>query len=45
MLATTEHDPATVAAEIDLAEVKQCREGIPVRVQRRNDMYQLKSLK
>lgn len=39
VLATTEHDEDIVVAEVDLAEVEKIRTAIPVRMQRRSDLY------
>eukprot|EP00470_Lotharella_oceanica_P017105 CAMPEP_0170184856 /NCGR_PEP_ID=MMETSP0040_2-20121228/34841_1 /TAXON_ID=641309 /ORGANISM="Lotharella oceanica, Strain CCMP622" /LENGTH=297 /DNA_ID=CAMNT_0010431047 /DNA_START=68 /DNA_END=961 /DNA_ORIENTATION=- len=41
VLATTEHEPATVYAEVDLSEVEEVRQGIPVSKQKRGDLYAL----
>mmetsp|Transcript_25114 Transcript_25114/g.60409 ORF Transcript_25114/g.60409 Transcript_25114/m.60409 type:complete len:112 (-) Transcript_25114:240-575(-) len=41
VLATTEHEPAIVYAEIDLAEVEDVRSGIPISKQKRDDLYKL----
>jgi len=37
--ATTEHQPAVVVTEIDMAEVEDMRKSIPVRTQKRTDIY------
>jgi omega-amidase len=42
VLATTGHDQDIVYADIDLAEVDNIRQMIPVRHQRRSDLYSLK---
>jgi len=39
IVATTEHAEDIVYADIDLAEVEQIRQAIPVRSQRRTDLY------
>eukprot|EP00466_Bigelowiella_natans_P001436 jgi/Bigna1/49507/estExt_Genewise1.C_490098 len=41
VVATTDHNPSTVYAEIDLSEVEKMRENIPTSKQKRNDMYSL----
>jgi omega-amidase len=41
IIATTEHDPAIVVAEIDMNEVDEMRGSIPVLKQKRDDIYSL----
>ncbi|KAK4391847.1 Omega-amidase, chloroplastic [Sesamum angolense] len=41
VLATTEHDEATVIAEIDYSLLEQRRKYLPIQRQRRGDLYQL----
>lgn len=44
VVATAEHDEAIVIAEIDLEEVEKMRTAIPVRKQKRTDLYMLQKL-
>jgi omega-amidase len=41
VIATCEHQPELIMAELDFKEVTQMRESIPVRSQRRTDLYQV----
>ncbi|KAM3230888.1 hypothetical protein ACQJBY_061202 [Aegilops geniculata] len=41
VIATTEHDEATIIAEIDYSLIEQRRQFLPLRHQRRGDLYQL----
>lgn len=41
VLATTGHEPATVHAELNLAQVEEFRSGVPISKQKRHDMYRL----
>jgi omega-amidase len=41
VVATTEHQPAVVIAEVDVKEVSEMRASIPVLSQKRSDLYQL----
>jgi omega-amidase len=42
VVATTGHQPAVVVADVDMKEVNDMRTSIPVRSQKRKDLYQLK---
>lgn len=42
VVATTEHEPSLVLADIDMTEVSDMRASIPVSKQKRNDLYKLK---
>jgi omega-amidase len=44
VLATRDHTPGTVLAELDLAQVAQRRRNMPVQAQRRGDLYALLDL-
>jgi omega-amidase len=39
IVATTEHEPGTVYAELDYAQVRQRRTNMPLTQQRRGDLY------
>jgi len=41
VVATTEHDPAVVVAELDFQKVADMRQNIPVLHQKRTDLYSL----
>lgn len=41
VLATTEHSPATVFAELDYAQLDERRAAMPLRQQKRHDLYLL----
>jgi omega-amidase len=41
VIATTEHDEATIIAEVDYSLIEQRRQFLPLRHQRRGDLYQL----
>jgi omega-amidase len=41
VVATTDHDPAIVIAEVDMGEVQSMRNSIPVLSQKRDDIYSL----
>ncbi|KAG2500830.1 hypothetical protein HYH03_001592 [Edaphochlamys debaryana] len=41
ILATTEHQPATVYAELDYAHIGERRTNMPLRTQKRHDLYAL----
>lgn len=41
VLATTEHQPATVMADMDYDEVAKRRTNLPLRQQKRHDLYLL----
>lgn len=41
VVATTEHEPAIVIADVDMKEVDDMRASIPVRTQKRKDLYHL----
>nr|AFK40431.1 unknown [Lotus japonicus] len=43
-MATTEHEEATIIAEIDYSILEQRRTSVPVTKQRRGDLYQLVDL-
>ena len=45
VVATTDHQPSTVTANLDMNKVGEIREQIPVSYQRRNDLYGLRWLK
>lgn len=44
VVATTEHAPAIVMAELDLSEIQTRRENMPMRKQKRTDLYALLDL-
>ncbi len=41
VLATTEHQPGIVYADLDLAEVAERRQNMPLTQQKRHDLYEL----
>lgn len=41
VLATTEHQPSIVYAELDLDEVRERRRNMPLTQQKRTDLYEL----
>ena len=41
VVATTEHAPAVVVADVDLTKVAEIRQNIPVSLQKRHDVYSL----
>lgn len=41
IVATTEHEPAIVTAELDLTRIAEVRRNIPITTQRRKDLYQI----
>jgi omega-amidase len=41
VLATTEHEPAIVYAELDLEQIKERRTNLPLTSQKRRDLYDL----
>ncbi len=44
IVATTEHDPAIIYADIDLKRVDEVRAQIPTSKQKRTDMYELRHI-
>lgn len=41
VIATTDHQPGIVYAELDLAEVAERRKNMPLTQQKRHDLYEL----
>ncbi|WIA34605.1 hypothetical protein OEZ86_012925 [Tetradesmus obliquus] len=41
VLATTEHEPTTIYADLDFAQVKERRANLPLTQQKRHDLYEL----
>ena len=41
ILATTEHEPDIIYAELDFAEVEERRKNMPLTTQKRYDLYEL----